>query len=67
LEKALNKKLVVLTAVNGGARQDREGAKVPVSPAEITEAAYDCYKAGARLRSRSSVVGSDAPHALLRK
>lgn len=41
------KKLVILAAVNGGAQQDREGAKVPISPEEIAEAAYDCYKAGA--------------------
>jgi 3-keto-5-aminohexanoate cleavage enzyme len=41
------KKLVILAAVNGGAQQDREGAKVPISPSEIAEDAYECYKAGA--------------------
>lgn len=41
------KKLVILAAVNGGAQQDRDGAHVPITPAEIAEAAYDCWKAGA--------------------
>lgn len=41
------KKLVILAAVNGGAQQDRDGAHVPVTPAEIAEAAHECYKAGA--------------------
>jgi 3-keto-5-aminohexanoate cleavage enzyme len=41
------KKLVILAAVNGGAQQDREGAKVPTTPAEIAEAAHECHKAGA--------------------
>ena len=40
-------KLVILAAVNGGAQQDRDGARVPISPAEIAEDAYECYKAGA--------------------
>lgn len=43
----MGKKLVILAAVNGGAQQDRDGARVPISPAEIAEAAHDCYKAGA--------------------
>ena len=33
--------------VNGGAQQDRDGAKVPITPAEIAEAAHECYKSGA--------------------
>jgi 3-keto-5-aminohexanoate cleavage enzyme len=41
------KKLVILAAVNGGAQQDRDGAKVPITPAEIADAAHQCYKAGA--------------------
>ncbi len=41
------KKLVILAAVNGGAQLDRDGAKVPITPAEIAEAAHECYKAGA--------------------
>lgn len=41
------KKLVILAAVNGGAQQDRDGAKVPITPAQIAETAYECYKAGA--------------------
>ena len=41
------KKLVILAAVNGGAQQDRDGAKVPITPAEIAEAAHECYKSGA--------------------
>lgn len=43
----MRKKLVILAAVNGGAQQDRDGAHVPITPSEIAEAAYDCYKAGA--------------------
>ncbi len=43
----MSKKLVVLAAVNGGAQMSRDGAQVPVSPAEIAEAAYECYQAGA--------------------
>ena len=41
------KKLVILAAVNGGAQQDRDGARVPITPAEIAETAQQCYKAGA--------------------
>ncbi len=43
----MKEKLVILAAVNGGAQQDREGAKVPITPAEIADAAHECYKAGA--------------------
>ena len=43
----MKKKLVILAAVNGGAQQNRDGAEVPISPAEIAEAAHECYKAGA--------------------
>lgn len=43
----MKKKLVILAAVNGGAQRDRDGARVPITPAEIAEAAHDCYKAGA--------------------
>jgi 3-keto-5-aminohexanoate cleavage enzyme len=42
-----NKKVVVVVALNGGMQQDREGAHVPCSPAEVAEAAYRCWKAGA--------------------
>ena len=41
------KKVVVVAAINGGMQQDREGAKIPSSPAEIAEEAHRCYKAGA--------------------
>jgi len=41
------KKVVILAAVTGGSQQDRDGAKVPCTPAEIAEAAYRCHKAGA--------------------
>jgi 3-keto-5-aminohexanoate cleavage enzyme len=41
------KKLVILAAVNGGAQQDRDGARVPITPVEIAEAAHHCHKAGA--------------------
>ena len=44
---AAGKKLVILAAVNGGAQQDRDGAHVPITPAEIAEAAHQCYKAAA--------------------
>ncbi|HXP74128.1 MAG TPA: 3-keto-5-aminohexanoate cleavage protein [Stellaceae bacterium] len=43
----MKKKLVILAAVNGGAQQDRDGAHVPITPAQIAEAAHECYKAGA--------------------
>lgn len=43
----MTKKLVILAAVNGGAQRSRDGAQVPITPAEIAEAAHDCYKAGA--------------------
>jgi 3-keto-5-aminohexanoate cleavage enzyme len=40
-------KVVILAAVTGGTQQDREGAKVPVTPEEIAEQALRCYEAGA--------------------
>jgi len=43
----MGKKLVILAALNGGAQQDRDGAHVPITPAEIATAAHECYKAGA--------------------
>jgi 3-keto-5-aminohexanoate cleavage enzyme len=43
----VHKKLVILAAVNGGAQRDRDGAKVPVTPAEIAETAVECHRAGA--------------------
>jgi 3-keto-5-aminohexanoate cleavage enzyme len=42
-----NKKIVVLAALNGGQNIVREGAHYPCTPAEIAEAAYECYQAGA--------------------
>jgi 3-keto-5-aminohexanoate cleavage enzyme len=44
-----SKKVVIVAAVNGGMQRDREGAKVPITPAEIAEDAYLCYKAGAAI------------------
>jgi 3-keto-5-aminohexanoate cleavage enzyme len=41
------KKLVILAAVTGGSQQDREGAKVPCTPAEIADEAVRCHHAGA--------------------
>lgn len=41
------KKLVILAAITGGSQQDRDGAKVPCTPAEIADEALRCYKAGA--------------------
>ena len=43
----MGKKLVILAALNGGAQQDRDGAHVPITPAEIATAAHECYKTGA--------------------
>ena len=43
----MSKKLVILAAVNGGAQRDRDGAHVPIPPAEIAESAHECWKAGA--------------------
>jgi 3-keto-5-aminohexanoate cleavage enzyme len=42
-----DKKIVILAAVSGGSQQDREGAKVPCTPAEIADEALRCYEAGA--------------------
>ena len=41
------KKVIVVAAINGGMQRDREGAKVPITPAEIAEDAYQVWKAGA--------------------
>lgn len=41
------KKLVILAAITGGSQQDRDGAKVPCTPAEIADEALRCYNAGA--------------------
>ena len=43
------KKVVVVAAINGGMQRDREGAKVPITPAEIAEDALLCYRAGAAI------------------
>jgi 3-keto-5-aminohexanoate cleavage enzyme len=43
------KKLMIIAAVNGGAQQDREGAKVPITPEEIAEEARRCQEAGAAI------------------
>ena len=42
-----NKKLIIVAAINGGMQQDREGAKIPVTPEEIAEEAKRCRDAGA--------------------
>jgi 3-keto-5-aminohexanoate cleavage enzyme len=42
-----DKKIVILAAITGGSQQDREGAKVPSTPAEIADEALRCYEAGA--------------------
>jgi 3-keto-5-aminohexanoate cleavage enzyme len=41
------KKLVILAAITGGSQNDRDGARVPCTPAEIADEALRCYKAGA--------------------
>jgi 3-keto-5-aminohexanoate cleavage enzyme len=40
-------KFVIVAALTGGTQQDRDGAKVPTTPEEISEAAYRCHQAGA--------------------
>lgn len=40
-------KVIIVAAVNGGMQQSREGAHVPVTPAEIAEEALRCWQAGA--------------------
>lgn len=42
-------KVAIVVAVNGGMQKDREGAKVPISPAEIAEDAALCAEAGAAI------------------
>lgn len=42
-----DKKVIIVTAVNGGMQQSRDGAFVPRSPQEIGEEAERCYRAGA--------------------
>ena len=34
------KQVVVVAAINGGMQQDREGARIPCTPAEIAEEAH---------------------------
>ena len=41
------RKVIIVAAINGGMQQDREGAHVPVTPAEIAEESLRCYQAGA--------------------
>lgn len=43
----MGRKLIILAAINGGTQQDREGAVVPTTPAEIAEEAQRCFEAGA--------------------
>ena len=42
-------KVAIVVAVNGGMQKDREGAKVPITPAEIAEDAAFCAKEGAAI------------------
>ena len=42
-----NEPVVILAAITGGTQRDREGAKVPTTPAEIADEAFRCYQAGA--------------------
>jgi 3-keto-5-aminohexanoate cleavage enzyme len=42
-------KIIFTAAINGGMQQDRGGALIPKTPAEIGEAAAQCYAAGATL------------------
>jgi 3-keto-5-aminohexanoate cleavage enzyme len=43
----MGKKVGIVVAVNGGMQRDQQGAKVPVTPAEIAEDALLCFKEGA--------------------
>ena len=40
-------KVVILAAITGGTQQDKDGAKVPVTPEEIAAEALRCFEAGA--------------------
>lgn len=40
-------KVAIVVAVNGGMQRDREGARVPITPAQIAEDAALCREAGA--------------------
>ena len=42
-------KVAIVVAVNGGMQKDRDGAKVPITPAEIAEDAALCAKEGAAI------------------
>jgi 3-keto-5-aminohexanoate cleavage enzyme len=42
-----NPNVIIVAAVNGGMQQSRGETFVPVTPAEIAEAAHECWKAGA--------------------
>lgn len=42
-------KIIITVALNGGAQQNRDGAIVPIQPAEIGEEAARCFEAGAAL------------------
>ena len=43
----MKKKVIVVAAINGGMQKDREGAKIPITPAEIAEESYRVWQAGA--------------------
>jgi len=45
--RVADKKLIIVSALNGGMQQSRDGAFVPVTPQEIAEEAERCYQAGA--------------------
>jgi len=43
----MDRKVGIVVAVNGGMQRDRQGAKVPITPAEIAEDALLCFNEGA--------------------
>ena len=54
------KKAFILVALNGGNQQDRDGAKIPVTPGEIAAEARLCREAGASIlhvHARDPVTG----------
>ncbi|MBV9331014.1 MAG: 3-keto-5-aminohexanoate cleavage protein [Alphaproteobacteria bacterium] len=43
----MGKRVGIVAAVNGGMQQDREGAKIPITPEQIAEDAALCFNEGA--------------------
>ena len=50
------KKLIILAAVTGGSQQDRDGAKVPCTPADIAETMLFLAAGGAMITGQTIAV-----------